>query len=127
MIQTILLFNVPKQKAAKITRAALPLKLRVKNIPKTDFAKTLGELAGISELTNISYDGDGISEEMMVLCGFSDSLIDKLFFAMKRTGAGLVKLTAILTETNKDWNVPALFEEIKKEREQMTELKAKEK
>lgn len=127
MIQTILLFNIPKQKAAKITRAALPFKLRVKNIPKADFAKTLGELAGISESTNISYDGDGISEEMMVLCGFSDSLIDKLFFAMKKTGAGLVKLTAILTETNKNWNVPTLFEEIKKEREQMTELKAKDK
>lgn len=44
---------------------------------------------------------------------------------MRKTGAGLVKLTAILTETNKDWNVNTLFEELKKEREQMAELKAK--
>ena len=29
------------------------------------------------------------------------------------------------TETNKDWNVNTLFEELKKEREQMAELKAK--
>ncbi len=43
----------------------------------------------------------------------------------EKTGAGLVKLTAILTETNKDWNVNTLFEELKKEREQMAELKAK--
>lgn len=125
MIQTVLLFNVPKQKAAKIIRASLPLKLRVKNVPKADFAKTLGEIAGISEPTESVYDGDGISEEMMVLCGFSDKLIDKLFFTMKKTGAGLVKLTAILTETNKDWNVTTLFNELKKEREQMTELKNK--
>lgn len=125
MIQTVLLFNVPKQKAAKITRAALPLKLRVKTVSKSDFAKTLGELAGISEATELAYEGDGISEEMMVLCGFSDNLIDKLFFAMRKTGAGLVKLTAILTETNKDWNVNTLFDELKKEREQMAELKAK--
>lgn len=68
MIQTVLLFNVPKQKAAKITRAALPLKLRVRTVSKSDFAKTLGELAGISEETELAYDGDGISEEMMVLC-----------------------------------------------------------
>ena len=120
MIQTVLLFNVPKQKTAKIIRAALPLKLRVKTVPKSDFAKTLGELAGVSEETKLAYDGDGISEEMMV-----DNLIDKLFFAMRKTGAGLVKLTAILTETNKDWNVNTLFEELKKEREQMAELKAK--
>lgn len=125
MIQTVLLFNVPKQKATKIIRAALPLKLRVKTVPKSDFAKTLSELAGISEPTELLYDGEGISEEMMVLCGFSSSLIDKLFFAMKKTGAGLVKLTAILTETNKDWNVNILFDELKKEREQMSELKAK--
>ena len=125
MIQTVLLFNVPKQKTAKIIRAALPLKLRVKTVPKSDFAKTLGELAGVSEETKLAYDGDGISEEMMVLCGFSDNLIDKLFFAMRKTGAGLVKLTAILTETNKNWNVNTLFEELKKESEQMAELKAK--
>ena len=56
---------------------------------------------------------------------YRDSLIDKLFFAMKKTGAGLVKLTAILTETNKDWNVNTLFEELKKQREQKEELKAK--
>lgn len=125
MIQTVLLFNVPKQKAAKITRAALPLKLRVKAVPKSDFAKTLGELAGISDKTDLVYEGEGISEEMMVLCGFSDNIIDKLFFAMKKTGAGLVKLTAILTETNKAWDVETLFNELKKEREQMAELKAK--
>lgn len=124
MKQTVLLFNIPKQKAAKITRAALPLKLRVKTVPKADFAKTLGEIAGISEATDIVYNDDnGISEEMMVLCGFSDSLIDKLFFAMKKTNAGSVKLTAVLTETNKDWNIPILFEELKKEHEQMNELK----
>ena len=65
MIQTVLLFNVPKQKTAKIIRAALPLKLRVRTVSKSDFAKTLGELAGISEETELAYDGDGISEEMM--------------------------------------------------------------
>ena len=56
MIQTVLLFNVPKQKAAKITRAALPLKLRVRTVSKSDFAKTLGELAGVSEETKLAYD-----------------------------------------------------------------------
>lgn len=126
MKQTVLLFNVSREKSAKITRAALPLKLRVKNIPKADFSKSIGELTGISKPSDISsYDGEGISEEMMVLCGFSDNLIDKLFFAMKKTGAGLIKLTAVLTETNKDWNIPTLFEELKKEREQMAELKNK--
>lgn len=124
MKETILLFNIPQKKYSKILRAALPLKLRIKNIPKSDFAKTLGELAGISESTNISYDGDGISEEMMVLCGFSDGLIDRLFFALKKSGAGLVKLTAILTETNKDWDTLTLFDELKREREQMAELNA---
>lgn len=44
MIQTVLLFNVPKQKAAKITRAALPLKLRVRTVSKSDFAKLLVSL-----------------------------------------------------------------------------------
>lgn len=101
MIQTVLLFNVPKQKAAKITRAALPLKLRVKTVPKSDFAKTLGELAGISEETKLAYDGDGISEEMMVLCGFSDNLIDKLFFAMRKQVQGLLSLLQFLLKLTK--------------------------
>lgn len=125
MVTTVLLFNVSKQKSSKIIRAALPLKLRVKTVQLSDFGKTLGELAGISPETDTSYGGEGLSEEMMVLCGFSDKLIDRLFLAMKRTGAGLVKLTAVLTETNKDWDAETLFRELLKEREQMNEMKKK--
>ncbi len=121
-----MLFNIPQKKYSKIMRAALPLKLRVKNVPRTEFSKTIGELAGISAQSDTPDCGDnGISEEMMVLCGFSDSLIDRLFFALKKTGAGSVKLTAVLTETNKDWDVITLCEELKREREQMTELKSR--
>lgn len=105
-------------------RAALPLKLRVKRVSRTEYYKTIGELAGISAKSDTPvYEDNGISEEMMVLCGFSNSLIDRLFFALKKTGAGSVKLTAVLTETNKDWNVITLCEELKREREQMTELR----
>lgn len=124
MKETILLFNISQKKYSKILRAALPLKLRIKNIPKADFSKTMGQLVGISDVSSTTiYDGDGISEEMMLLCGFSNELMDRLFFALKKSGAGLIKLTAVLTETNMYWDTPTLFAELKKEREQMIELK----
>lgn len=124
MKETVLLFNISQSKYSKIMRAALPLKLRVKRVSRTEYYKTIGELAGISAKSDTPvYEDNGISEEMMVLCGFSNSLIDRLFFALKKTGAGSVKLTAVLTETNKDWNVITLCEELKREREQMTELR----
>ena len=66
-----------------------------------------------------SYEGEELEKEMMVFAGISNQRLDQILSMMRKNGVKRVDYKAILTETNKTWTVPRLYEEISKEHARM--------
>ena len=90
-------------------------------VEKKDYLQQLGYLAGIKEMEAVEtiYKGEDLEKEMMVFAGIPNQKLDQILFMMRKNGMKRVDYKAILTETNKSWTVPMLYEEISKEHEQM--------
>ena len=61
----------------------------------------------------------GISEELMVLCGFTDERLDELLAKLKKAGVPRIGLKAVVTETNAQWTVYELYSHLLEERRQI--------
>ena len=53
------------------------------------------------------------------MAGLSNSRVDGVLKAIRKSGIGPVPYKAVLTPANQEWNVIKLFQEIKSEHEQM--------
>lgn len=97
------------------------LKIRMKKVEKKEYLQQIGFLAGMKnmEAAPECYEGEELEKEMMVFAGISNQRLDQILSMMRKNGVKRVDYKAILTETNKTWTVPRLYEEISKEHAQM--------
>ncbi len=109
-----------KDRRNKLTRALLPLRIRLKEISKEDYGKPIGFLAGLKELDpgELVWTGEELSGELLVMAGLSSQRVDQVLKAIRKSGLS-IPYKAVLTASNQGWNVWELFQEIKKEHEQM--------
>ncbi|MCI9137966.1 MAG: DUF3783 domain-containing protein [Lachnospiraceae bacterium] len=122
MRPVILLFHFSdKDRRNKLTRALLPLRMRVKEIAREDYLQSIGYLAGNKEIPSVEevYQGEELEGEMILMAGLADAQVDMVLKAVRKSGIGPVPYKAVLTPANQNWNVRKLFEEIKSEHEQM--------
>ncbi len=120
--ETLLFFNFPDKKQwIRLQQAFLPLKLRLKKIPKEDYEKPVGYLAGQKELPCPlkNYEGDELDAPMLVMVGLDRFRIDAVLSCLRSPGMPKIDYKAVLTPTNQSWSVLQLFEELKKEHIQM--------
>lgn len=132
MSEIILLFNFrDRDRKKRLMRTLLPLRIRVKEIPKEDYGKVLGHLAGIKDFLPEGEESflkaeqasmEELSGEMLVMAGVSEKRIDQILKAIHKSGLQ-IPYKAVLTSVNQNWNVWELFREIKKEHETMVERK----
>ena len=82
----------------------------------------LGVLAGLPDMTpsEETYDGEELSDTMIVFCGLSSQKLDQALLALKKSGAGPFPYKAILTPTNQHWLAKDCLAELKREHEYMT-------
>lgn len=124
MKETILLFHVPdRERRLKIEMALFPLKVRLRCIQPEEYNQPLGLLAGLKELPSAegSYSGGDLPDTMLVFAFFSDSRLNQVLAALRKSGAGPLPYKAVLTPTNQFWTAPECFAEIRKEHEAMHE------
>ena len=76
------------------------------------------EEASLKKEPSESQDAGGFSEEMLVIHAETEDMLDRALFLMKKEKVR-VDLKAMVTQTNRDWDSLALYEEIKKEHEFM--------
>lgn len=122
MRETILLFHfTDRDRRNRLTRALLPLRVKIKEIPLEDYGKPVGCLAGMRDLEpeRVICKGEELSGELLVMAGLSDSRIDQVLRAVRKSGLS-IPYKAVLTASNQNWNVCELFEEIKAEHERMS-------
>jgi hypothetical protein len=95
--------------------------VRIKNVESSEYHRSIGELAGVlegQEEKELCKSGE-LTEEMMIMCGFAQNMIQELLLRIRKQGMAPVDLKAILTETNQTWTSMEVYEEIKKEHRMM--------
>lgn len=120
MKETILLFhNLDKQTLLKVEMALFPLKVRIRTVPKEDYLQPLGALAGLKEVprTDAVYDGEPLSDTMFIFSFFSDSKLNEVLAALRKSGAGPFPYKAVLTTTNRSWTALDCLKELHREKE----------
>ena len=102
-----------------VRRALLPLKVRVRRIPVSDYGRPIGELAGgPGEGAAVPYAGPDFSEPMAVLAGFFGARLDHTLSALRKAGVRIDR-KAVLTAANRQWTALELYEELGREHEAM--------
>lgn len=127
MKASVLLFNfTDKSRVQSITRALLPLGIRINIIKKEDYLQPLGYLAGVKEIDPVEekYEGDDRKEEMLLMAGITGAMVDQVLMALRKSGVGRINYKAVLTLTNQYWNAMQLYEELVKEHKMVVEKRA---
>lgn len=139
MKETVLYYNPNKAAhAAKLKSVFVRMGIRIKNISEVQLDETVGYLSGVNGFEAVSEGGSGeqpegsditgeadngvgaIDEEMLVMKDFSDRRLNELLMQMRKAGVPKINLKAVVTEHNIGWTFRQLYEEIKKEHEQMS-------
>ncbi|MCQ4021572.1 MULTISPECIES: DUF3783 domain-containing protein [unclassified Ruminococcus] len=126
MKETVLLYNFSDERLAKIQRALLPLKIRIKAVSINEYSQPLGYLAGIKDIepTDEKFSGDGFTDELMLICGLNNTKLEALLRSLYKYGVGRIDLKAMLTPTNISWNSTQLYKAVKADHEEMNRNKA---
>ena len=104
---TILLYNLDNPRGAKIRRMCLSLRLRTALVPRES-----------------PYSGDGFDDEMLLIVNCPGPLLDLFLQAFRRQKLAPVRLKAVLTPTNREWDSVALHAELCRERQAIAEGQA---
>ena len=117
MTQLILAYNFPAKRLAKLRMAAMKLGVKVRPVEKREYLQSLGSFVGTLGSFESVYDGENFPELMLVLCDFSQPMVNAFLSLLRSSRLPAVPLKAVLTEMNQGWNSLELHEELQKERE----------
>lgn len=99
-----------------VRRAALPMKLRVRTAGPEQTGQTLGFLLGRKGYVEQPGEAPGLPEPILILDSFSGERMDALLKALARAKVPRSVFKAVVTATNVDWTLSALWQELQKER-----------
>lgn len=107
------------EKRTVVEQALLPLGIALVPIAPPQFLQTVGHLAGVkgfpSKKSSPLEIPPEISQELMVMCNFTEETLDMLLGAMKSGMVPRVALKAMLTAQNCFWTFAQLFQELYEE------------
>ena len=128
MREVVLLVNFQdKKQLREIQMMLLTVKPRMRMVSREEYLQTLGYLAGVKgmEAGQETYEGEELGREMMVFAAVTEEHLNQMLFLMKKGGVKPVDYKAVLTDTNKDWNILQLYKEISQEHEAMNQVREK--
>ena len=121
MSQTILTFQLQKEKESAIAEICKRLGIRLNAIPTKDYAQKLGYLAGIKGFPQekVTFSGIPFPAEMLIFSGMNSDQVDMFLKQYKETGLPVIGLKAIVTPYNIFWTAEVLFGELMKEHQSL--------
>lgn len=119
MFEKILLYNVKEPQ--DIIKAAANMRIVSGFINEPDTEKTLAELVAfvknisLSEAAEYHSQDNDNKESLIVFCDVTDKHMDRLLFEIRQKNID-VTFKAVLTDTNKKWNINQMLVEMRRER-----------
>lgn len=116
-MEKILAFHLNDSELYKLKQAAALLKIRVSVIDPADCRQKLCHLiSGKKDPSAEPFSGELPQGSLLLLCDFTDARLDKLLLTLRKKSV-TVDYKAILTPTNREWNVLRLMLEMKAEKD----------
>lgn len=109
----MLCIHMEKEKSLRLAFLAMSLGVAVKTVETSREGQTLGALCGLEPL-KAKAPAVLVEDEMLVFAFLPDGTLDRLLPALRSAGLA-VRLKAVLTPTNRDWNCGQLYQELKGE------------
>ena len=115
MEKVVLLYNFDKTRLQLVRRALAPLNTVIRTVAKKDYVQPVGYLVGADGIAPIKSKNttETFDDEMLVMYGFGEEMIDVLIMALRMGGVGKIDLKAIITPSNIGWDSVKLYKEIK--------------
>lgn len=115
-MEKILAFQIEDGEMQKLKRIAEYYKACLIVVEKEAYRQVLEDLLEQKRNPLVqNYEGDKVTESMIVMEGFTEKRLDKLLRAL-RDGEVRVDYKAVVTPFNKKWNVLQLYLEMERER-----------
>ena len=115
----LLTYNLHGERAAKIRMAAMRFRVRLRAVERREYARPLGEL--VENGPDGDWNGKAFDEEMLVMAHFPPALVQAFLQGLRRAGVRPGGLKAVLTPTNAQWDSLALYTELCREREAISQ------
>ena len=115
----LLTYNLHGERAAKIRMAAMRFRVRLRAVERREYARPLAEL--VESGPEGDWDGEAFDEEMLVMTHFPPALVQAFLQGLRRAGVRPGGLKAVLTPTNAQWDSLALYTELCREREAISQ------
>ena len=113
---TILMYNCSGPEFSKLRQIFAMLRLRMRPVSPEQYHLPLEQLAqGKGEPS--AAKAEPIPEAMLVFCGLNQRLLHQVLEVIRVANLPPIPLKAVLTETNREWDTQALYQELLKERE----------
>lgn len=126
--ETVLVYNMQNTGKGKLLKLiCMQLGIRVRAVEREEFLQPIGYLAGLKgvEPSSKRYDGEGFTDEMLILSGFTGKRMDLLFAAFRRQKMERIALKAVVTEHNWSWDSISLHNELRQEHAYMQQNRGK--
>ena len=123
-MEKLLVFHLDDNNLKKLKQVTGALKIRVEEVPSSDYLKPLEMIVNktVSPLIQ-PFSGDVPSESLIVFCDFTEKKMDKLLNSLRRDQIA-IDYKAVLTPTNKKWNVMRMYLEMQAEKSAYQKTKA---
>ena len=116
-MEKLLLYNVKNPQ--DIIKTASDMRIVCGFINESDVDKTLAELTsgvrGISLSDAAEFHSPDNKESLVIFCDVTDKHMDKLLFEMRQKSFD-VSFKAVLTDTNRKWNIKQMLVEMRREK-----------
>ena len=109
----LLCIHMNREKVMRLGFLALSLGADVRPVAEEAQGQTLAALCGLEEKA-ARCPAAQVGEELLVMASFPDALLDRLLPALRAAGL-TVRLKAVLTPVNRDWNCGRLYAELRGE------------
>lgn len=112
----VLLYGLPKETPAggAVREICAALGIAVTEVAPYQLLQPVGVLAGYEGEPAQLYFGRAPQQPVLLMAGFTSAGLDGLLAAL-RSGGIRIPLKAVLTETNQNWSLLALIEELQRE------------
>lgn len=115
-MEKLLLFHPADYDAKTIKQVAAKMKIRCECIDSVNYSQPLESLVyGKNNPLFAPYTGDVPPESLLLICDFTDARMDQLLLALRQANTAVTH-KAVLTPTNRKWNVLRLLLEMNAEK-----------
>lgn len=118
---TVLSFGLEQAENKKLKTLCEMVGLRLRKVTPEEYGQPVGSFAGVLPKKDGAAAQAELSGKMLVFAFVSDRQLNVMLSSMKTAQIAIGSYKAVLTETNAAWDVPTLFAELCKEREELND------